>query len=500
MAKFVMANRRAGKFHEPEKRGSRRALDAAFQPLAGDVDVLHDFAPPDDTLRRVIVFEADPVELAARAPALPADVMLEPEILHYPANAVPLDLLAMHRAAATPAALAGDGSGLQVEARGNGAPLEGAEVILFLRGFGDVRAKLEGHTGPDGRVAFTFSPFFQPLGFIVAPAGDFWDVLVRGGRGTVAVDCPPLPADGPLQWWHRAFGVDAFEVTRGGGVRVGVIDSGCGPHPCLAHATDIGAFIDGAHDPGGGADVDSHGSHVCGIVGARPAAPGQYAGLAPGAELFSARVFPPGRGANQGDIANAIDALSRSQGADLINMSLGAPVPSQIERDAIIDALERGTLCVCAAANSAGPVEWPAAFPETLAISALGLLGWGPPGSQASLALPDQPDRFGDGGLFLAGFSCFGPEIVGAAPGVGIISTVPARHGLAAPYSPKNGTSMASPAACGALAAALATSGAYLALARNRTRAEMARSIFTEMCRDIGLRSEFQGHGVPSLG
>jgi subtilisin len=261
----------------------------------------------------------------------------------------------------------------------------------------------------------------------------------------------------------------------------------------------LGAFIDGAFDPDAGADVDSHGSHVCGTIGGRPRDEGHFAGLAPGVDLFAARVFPPDAGANQGDIANAIDALSRDQEVDLINLSLGAPQGSQIELDAILDAFERGTLCVCAAANSSGPVEFPAAFEPTVAVSALGLLGWGPAGTVPSVRLPTQPDRFGANGLYLANFSCFGPEITCAGPGVGILSTVPARHGIEAPFASMGGTSMASPAVCGTLAAILSLHPVYRSLPRDQTRAEMARSILRQSCRDVDLGSDFQGAGVPFL-
>ena len=130
----------------------------------------------------------------------------------------------------------------------------------------------------------------------------------------------------------------------------------------------------------------------------------------------------------------------------------------------------------------------------------MGLLGWGTPGSQASMAVPSEPNKFGDDSLFLANFSCFGPEITCGGAGVGLISTVPARHGLAAPYAPMNGTSMASPAVCGALAALLSNDYEYKALPRNQTRAERARAILRTSCTDIGLMFNFQGHGLPQVG
>ncbi len=211
-------------------------------------------------------------------------------------------------------------------------------------------------------------------------------------------------------------------------------------------------------------------------------------------------MFPgPDQGANQGDIANAIDTLSRTHQVDVLNLSLGAPVASGIEQDAIRDALERGTLCVCAAANSAGPVEFPAAFEESAAVSALGQLGTAPSGTLSASRLPGGPDRFGDESLYLANFSCFGPELECAGPGVAVIATVPARFGLEAPYAGMDGTSMASPAVCGALAVLLGRAPDYQSLSRDISRANLARRILLQACRDVGLAVEFEGRGVPSV-
>ena len=78
----------------------------------------------------------------------------------------------------------------------------------------------------------------------------------------------------------------------GRGIRVGVVDTGAGPHPCLQHIASVGAFLGGnSLPPGLGADVGEHGSHVSGTIGARPAETGHYAGIAPGCDLLTARVF-----------------------------------------------------------------------------------------------------------------------------------------------------------------------------------------------------------------
>jgi subtilisin len=501
MPKYIMANKRAGLFTSAAKTASRTAVDTTFATIRNNVDVIHDHQPGDLQLRRVVVFNAEAAEIQALRQNLPQDVLLEPEIVHWPTASFlvpPLDLIGIRRQAVAAPFRVGMGLQLTVNILGGGQPLASAEVILVLQGFGGFRQTLAGRTGADGVLSFQYGWFFQPAALIVVPAGNFWSMLVRGPKDPVTVDCPPLPADGPLAWWHEVMGENVYDADAGKGIGVGVADTGVGPHSCLAHVHAIGAFIDGHYDPAGGQDVDSHGSHVCGIIGARPQTPGQYAGLAPGADLHCARVFPPGQGANQGDIARAIDELSKTQGVDLLNMSLGAPQGSQIEHDAIIDAFERGTLCVCAAGNDGNghPVNYPAAFPETLAVSALGLLGWAPEGTSAANRVPKEADKFGDEGLYLADFSCTGPDLDCGAPGVGILSTVPERYGLTSPYGVMDGTSMASPAACGALAALLAQHANYQGLPRDKTRAEMARKILHDHCRNIGLKAEYVGRGI----
>ncbi|MGI8685035.1 MAG: S8 family serine peptidase [Acidimicrobiales bacterium] len=502
MARYVLSHRRAGKFHETEKRASRAAAERSFLLFESSADVVSRLAPSSETAREVIVFEADPAEVFAKVALMPEDSLLEPEILHYPATTLPVDLARAAAVSAPGEAVAGTGTKFRVTVRGASAPLHHADVNLFLRGAGNRQTSLTRATGADGKALFTFTGAWTPAALVVVPAGDHWSMVVRGPVDGVTVTCPPLPETGRLAWWHQVLGLSAPAHDSGAGVTVGVIDTGVGPHRDLEHVAAAGAFIDGAHDDSAAAghDVDAHGSHVCGTIAARPpAASGRPGGIAPEVTLVCARVFPgPRAGANQGDIANAIDHLSNVRDADLLNLSLGAPRASEIEHDAIIDAAERGTLCVCAAANSAGPVEFPAAFPESVAVSALGLEGWGPPGSLASIRLPEDPARFGNDNLYLANFSCFGPEIDCAAPGVGIIATVPERFGLEAPYAAMDGTSMASPAACGLLAAVLSASPDYLDLPRDLTRTDKARQLLRQVSRDIGLAARFQGRGVPS--
>lgn len=101
-------------------------------------------------------------------------------------------------------------------------------------------------------------------------------------------------------------------------------------------------------------DTDMHGMHVAGIV----AANGDIKGVAPEAQLFAMKVFtnnPDSPGAYADDIVAAIED-SVMLGADVINMSLGAPSgfvdPDDSEQIAVRKAVEKGVMVVVSAGNS----------------------------------------------------------------------------------------------------------------------------------------------------
>jgi subtilisin family serine protease len=205
------------------------------------------------------------------------------------------------------------------------------------------------------------------------------------------------------------------------------------------------------------------------------------------------------RSATQADIINAIDSLSRDHQCDLINMSLGGGPRSDAEEDAIRDAAQRGTLCICSAGNKAGPIDFPAAYPECEAVSAIGKVGWAPAETFSANNRPHEADKMGQDNLFLATFSCFGPTLACAAPGVGIVSTVPNRPGFTNAYMEMDGTSMASPAACGALAVILSKDATYKSLPRDSSRSKRAALLLAQHCKPFGLPVKFEGRGLPTL-
>lgn len=498
MARYVMVSRRAGKFHSEEKTAARAAVGIGLELLGRVATLKHDFEPKDPTARRVTIVEGDARELEARRASMPADVIFEPEVLHSTQiTPPPPDLVGVPRMTAQAAAPTVAALSFKLQLTGGGNVLPNAQVMLYLQGPNP--ASLEARSDASGYVYFQVPPGCLPIAALATPVGGFWSMVARPPADGNVIECPPLPRGGPGGWWHRLTQIDLSDAERGAGIKVGHIDTGVGPHPNLSHVRLIATYLNGQElPPASAADVMGHGTHTAGIIGARPQQAGEYTGMAPGCDLLAVRVFPPGEDAraSSADIVLAIDRLSRVEGVDLINMSLAASDLAESERDAVQDALERGTLCICAAGNSAGDVGYPAAFPETVAVSALGQVGWGPPGSLAATRLPLSADRFGQKNLYLANFSCFGPQVTAAGPGVGIISTVTNSFGPDPLYAAMDGTSMACPWICGVLAALLARDSDYKTRPRDVSRSHDARMILERHLNSVGLSSNYQGGGI----
>lgn len=204
------------------------------------------------------------------------------------------------------------------------------------------------------------------------------------------------------------------------------------------------------------------------------------------------------KGPTQADLINAIDVLSRDHHCDLINISLGG-LASQAEEDVIRDAAERGTLCVCSAGNHNGPLEFPAGYPECAAVSAIGHSDWAPAGTSSAGSRSSDPNYQGNANFFLASFSAYGSQLACTGPGVGIVSTVPDVADAVGSYMVMDGTSMASPAACGTLAVLLSQDQQYKTLPRDISRTNAARTLLAANCQSVGLAPEFQGRGLPRV-
>jgi subtilisin family serine protease len=199
-------------------------------------------------------------------------------------------------------------------------------------------------------------------------------------------------------------------------------------------------------------EQSEHGTHVAGIAAGNDATQANIgggritlSGVAPRSYLGNYRVLTVPTAANVGlngnspEIAAGIEAAVKD-GMDVINLSLGEPEIAP-GRDLVVRAIEgaaaAGVVPVIAAGNDFG----------TFGRGSVASPGSAP--SAITAAASDVDAR-------LAGFSSAGPTPISlqlkpdvTAPGVGILSSVPAREGTWAGLS---GTSMAAPHVAGAAA------------------------------------------------
>ncbi|MEM9061503.1 MAG: S8 family serine peptidase [Pseudomonadota bacterium] len=500
--RLIVANRLSGGRSRREKR---EAVDRVAGTLSANTNILRDSKPAAEEKRRVLVVEADTADVARLADELGGDVLIEPEMPRYSAESVCLAVDAIVEAQGSLPPSAGLGQKLEFRVLGDGKGIVGARVMFILSPLSGVGSgtRVETETDKDGKLSLIYDPArFWPTMMAIEPANSYWTALLPPPTQGGDLPLGALPKTGPDAWWRQLVQLYGYDEDAGKGIKIGVVDTGLGPHPYLKHAKGLGAITLSGDQRTAKATQDTrgHGTHVAGLIGARPVkGSGDYAGIAPGADLGAVRVFDAEGGAHQGDIAEAIDALSIDFEADLINLSLGASEPSMIERDAVVAALENGALCVASAGNDRGaPLSFPAGYPETIAVSALGLYGAAPEGTMASASVPQSPYAFASAapGLFAANFSNVGPGLTCSAPGVGIISTVPATGAVPAPYGIKNGTSMAAPIATAALATVLAQDPVYRDAPRGPDRATRATQVLFAMLRNIGLSQPVGGYGL----
>jgi serine protease len=216
--------------------------------------------------------------------------------------------------------------------------------------------------------------------------------------------------------------------------------------PDLKETEIVGGFnfVDNTPDA---SDGNGHGTHVAGTIAQSTNNGFGVAGLAPKSKIMPIKVLSDRGSGTVADIANGL-RFAADKGAKVINMSLGGGMYSATMARAVKYAHDKGVTVVCAAGNGGRQkVEYPAAYPGCVAVSALG---------------PDAK---------LAFYSSYGKETDIAAPGGdtrvdlnkdgipdGVLQDTiargdPTKHG----FFPFQGTSMATPHVAAAAALVIAT-------------------------------------------
>lgn len=207
-----------------------------------------------------------------------------------------------------------------------------------------------------------------------APPAPPWPTLQREVCATMTADSTrsgnPSPHLGDLP--------RVWQLTRGAGQRVAVIDTGVSPHPRLPAVVPGGDYVSTGD---GTQDCDAHGTLVAGIIAAAAdSKPNGSAGIAPEATVISIRQssskFAPASDRSRaavGDVDTMAKAVRTAAdlGATVINISSIAcvPVGSTLDDRALGAALAyavdvKNAVVVAAAGNSGGAAQCPRQRPD----------------------------------------------------------------------------------------------------------------------------------------
>lgn len=291
------------------------------------------------------------------------------------------------------------------------------------------------------------------------------------------------------QWNYIKMNMEAaWDITKGDeSITVAVLDTGIIPnHPDLKDNLLTGAdFVGGKkgdsisnynitdNDPTDETTLiegGSHGTHVAGIIGAVTNNSRGIAGINWKTNILPVRVLTR-NGGTSWDVAEGIHyALDKD--ADVINLSLGGPNSSYLQREAVREALEQDVIVVGAAGNEGSDkVFYPAAIEGVIAVGAV-----------------DKNNK-------KTSYSNYGPEIDVMAPGGGYGESIYSTWGYydngetTASYGGMIGTSMAAPHVSGVAA---------LLAAKGYSNPEEVKSILTKTAINTGERNknDYFGYGL----
>ncbi|HRA66224.1 MAG TPA: S8 family serine peptidase, partial [Caldilinea sp.] len=117
-------------------------------------------------------------------------------------------------------------------------------------------------------------------------------------------------------------------------------------------------------------DPSGHGTQVGGVAGAATDNGVGIAGMCWGCKLMFVNAMQASGAANYSDIAAAVQ-YAASNGAQVINLSLGGYADSAVLRDAIGEAATTAVIVAGAGNDDSGTPFYPAAYPEVMAVAAI---------------------------------------------------------------------------------------------------------------------------------
>ncbi|MDQ3779952.1 MAG: S8 family serine peptidase [Chloroflexota bacterium] len=316
-----------------------------------------------------------------------------------------------------------------------GRPIEDRYIVVLRDGVGEPR-----NAANDLARAhrLTVSDVYDTVlnGFAARVPAQALDALRRNPRVAFVDQDVTVAAAATLPTGVDRVGADDASETGAGpgpGAPVAVLDTGIASHPDLNLA---GGYNCTSSDRTAHGDVDGHGTHVAGTIGAN----GGVAGVAPGTPLYAVKVLDDKGSGSWSSVICGLD-WAAGEGITVANLSLGGKwsdhptnCASSSLHQAICNAADRGVQVVVAAGNEGASTAnyVPATYDQVTTVSALADKDGCRGGQGGATSFGADDSR--------ATFSNRGTAVDVAAPGVAISSTAPGGT-----YQRLSGTSMATP-------------------------------------------------------
>ncbi|MFE4960671.1 S8 family serine peptidase [Streptomyces sp. NPDC056653] len=382
----------------------------------------------------------------------------------------------------------------------DGEPLASAGVFLI-----GATWPSQGITAADGTVTLTLATeTAHSIEYLyVRPAGGYTDRWIH--RPDLSATQENLVTLTPLSkvypeleqrqsygWGQQAMRLDRLPPTfRAFGIKIGLIGTGVSAeHPDLKDRVRSGADLVRGTKEGWAHDPVGTGTHAAGIIVGADTGKG-IIGIAVDAELEVCQVLPDG---HFSDLIAALDHCIERE-ADIAHIAVATPYPSALVSRKLADAGVAGIACIAPAGDTGGLIAFPASLPTVFAVGALGAFGTYPPDtSQATHTGPQLTPE----GLFAVPFSCHGPAVNAAAPGVSVLSCAPDGG-----YTALDGTGTASAHVAGLAALVLAHHEDFHGqlLPRSPGRVQHLFEIIAASCRPLTapgtLDAARTGRGLP---
>ena len=221
------------------------------------------------------------------------------------------------------------------------------------------------------------------------------------------------------EWNMKAVDADEAVTNSPVKIKVAVLDSGIDNVTGIDLADSINLVPEEANISPMFLDMSGHGTGIASIIAGT--AQNEVQGVNPNVDLYSVKVLDA---MNKAPVSRIIEGIywCIDNGMQIINMSFGTSRYSEALQNAVEEAYEAGILMIGAAGNHADNVEYPAAFPEVMAVAATGtdaqITEFSNTGDELEIAAPGENIKvisFFGGNTVTAGTSISVPHVTGAA-------------------------------------------------------------------------------------